>query len=921
MFRAKYQTIGSFLILKFLVLLGVLFPTCAGGQNQKQIPIGHLVSVSEPPEARTAFLFAISRHNEARKNTKELTFDIVSEAVDVQSNFDVTLKMCGQMKSGIFALYGSTSHQSYATCQAYSNKFHIPYITPSFVGVYPATEHPQMIFAKPGYVDAIADLIKYFGWRRLDYVYDNHEGLLRVQNIYDKLKRERYRVEIGFRRIENVEDAHEDFRRLGTSGGLAEETAGMMGGIPERENDERNIVIDASTEGAYRALLRQIPEVGMNRQGYNYILGTLDMTTLDFARFRHGGVNVTGFQAVDPTDPGVAAFLEEWAALQPQVWPGAGTRHLQTDAALAVDMLKTMSIALEDMVAREPDVFQYTFRRGKIYNMNITEGIQCNAKPVLPWMHGQQIYDTLKKVNFDGLTGHVQFDDRGQRTNYTLDIISVTMDVGLSKIGRWHSKYGVIANDEAPYGTDPYDQQNYTDMWSIVVTTLLEPPFLMLRKDEPNGDDQEYVSENDKYEGYTKDLAEEIGKRLRLSYHLRLAPDGEHGRELPNKTWTGMVGDLVYGAADMAIGPLTITAARERVIDFSKSFMDIGISIMIRRPEKQKPGLFSFMEPFSVSLWVSILLAYIVISLTVFIVSRFSPYQPKSRRRRWNDDFKHNFTLCNSFWFAMGALMMQGSVLCPRSIAGRIIGGVWWFFVLIVISSYTANLAAFLTIERMIQPVESADDLAHQTDIAYGMLETGTTRGFFETSNVTTYRMMWNYMSTASPSVMVKTVEEGVKRVQDSGGKFAFLLESSTNDYYNNRKPCNTIKVGPNLNLNSFGIATPHGSQLKDKINYVSLKLKEDGTLHRLKQRWWEEKGGCGVDTGNKESKKRSLSLSNVAGVFLLLIGGLVLAIGVGLIEARYNKRHYGSSVFISESSSGDHSYLNGHVINKCNRS
>ncbi|RUS81760.1 hypothetical protein EGW08_010452 [Elysia chlorotica] len=558
------------------------------------------------------------------------------------------------------------------------------------------------------------------------------------------------------------------------------------------------------------------------------------------------------------------------------------------------------------MVAQEPEVFQYTFRRGKLFNMNLTEGIPCNANPVLPWMHGQQIYDTLRKVTFEGLTGHVQFDERGQRTNYTLDIVSLTMDVGLSKVRLQLQQLCLF------YLRVRGDTDSAVGLYSGLAQTLkFKSQLSLLYYSNKAHQTCVYLL------GYTKDLAEEIGKRLRLTYHLRLAPDGEHGRELPNKTWTGMVGDLVYGAADMAIGPLTITAARERVIDFSKSFMDIGISIMIRRPEKQKPGLFSFMEPFSVSLWVSILLAYIVISLTVFIVSRFSPYQPKSRRRHWNADFKHNFTLCNSFWFAMGALMMQGSVLCPRSIAGRIIGGVWWFFVLIIISSYTANLAAFLTIERMIQPLESADDLAHQTDIAYGMLETGTTRVFFETSNVTTYRMMWNYMSTASPPVMVKTVEEGVKRVQDSGGKFAFLLESSTNDYYNNRKPCNTIKVGPNLNLNSFGIATPHGSQLKDKINYVSLKLKEDGTLHRLKQRWWEEKGGCGVDTGNKESKKRSLSLSNVAGVFLLLIGGLVLAIGVGLVEARYNKRHYGSSVFISDSSSGDHSYLNGHVINK----
>ncbi|GFS00803.1 glutamate receptor subunit protein GluR5 precursor, partial [Elysia marginata] len=392
--------------------------------------------------------------------------------------------------------------------------------------------------------------------------------LLRVQHIYDELKEARYRVEIGFRRIDNVEDAHEDFRRLGTSGGLAEDKSGMMNGAQGGEGVERNIVIDASSESAYRALLRQIPEVGMNRHGYNYILATLipevgmnrhgynyilatlDMSTLDFARFQHGGVNVTGFQAVDSTRPQVSTFLEEWASLQPGVWPGAGTSYLQTDAALAVDMLETLSIALEDMVARQPDVFHYTFRRGRIYNMNLTEGIQCNAKPLLRWMHGQQIYNALKKVNFDGLTGHVQFDDRGQRTNYTVDIVTVAMDVGLMKIGRWHSQYGVMTNDEAPYGTVPFDQQNYTDngyMWAIIVTTLLEPPFLMIRKEEPNGDEEEFVSENDRYEGYTKDLAEEIGKRLQLSYYLRLAPDGEHGRELPNGTWTGMVGDLVHG--------------------------------------------------------------------------------------------------------------------------------------------------------------------------------------------------------------------------------------------------------------------------------------------------------------------------------------------------------------------------------------
>ena len=58
-------------------------------------------------------------------------------------------------------------------------------------------------------------------------------------------------------------------------------------------------------------------------------------------------------------------------------------------------------------------------------------------------------------------------------------------------------------------------------------------------------------------------------------------------------------------------------------------------------------------------------------------------------------------------------------------------GGVWWFFTLIIISSYTANLAAFLTVERMVSPIESAEDLAKQTEIAYGTLDSGSTKEFF----------------------------------------------------------------------------------------------------------------------------------------------------------------------------------------------
>ena len=59
----------------------------------------------------------------------------------------------------------------------------------------------------------------------------------------------------------------------------------------------------------------------------------------------------------------------------------------------------------------------------------------------------------------------------------------------------------------------------------------------------------------------------------------------------------------------------------------------------------------------------------------------------------------------------------------PKAASTRIVGGIWWFFTLIIISSYTANLAAFLTVERMITPIENADDLSNQHGTQQCVLE------------------------------------------------------------------------------------------------------------------------------------------------------------------------------------------------------
>jgi len=120
--------------------------------------------------------------------------------------------------------------------------------------------------------------------------------------------------------------------------------------------------------------------------------------------------------------------------------------------------------------------------------------------------------------------------------------------------------------------------------------------------------------------------------------------------------------------ADMAIAPLTITSVRERVIDFSKPFMQLGISIMIKKPDKQKPGIFSFMDPLDSLVWICIVMSYAAVSAALFLVSRFSPYEWQIENRMSGLSYINDFTILNSLWFALGAFMRQGCDLSPRYI-------------------------------------------------------------------------------------------------------------------------------------------------------------------------------------------------------------------------------------------------------------
>ena len=75
--------------------------------------------------------------------------------------------------------------------------------------------------------------------------------------------------------------------------------------------------------------------------------------------------------------------------------------------------------------------------------------------------------------------------------------------------------------------------------------------------------------------------------------------------------------------ADIAVGAMTINFARESVIDFTKPFMNLGISILFKIPSGKPTRLFSFMNPLAVEIRLYVLAAYVLVSFTLFVMARY----------------------------------------------------------------------------------------------------------------------------------------------------------------------------------------------------------------------------------------------------------------------------------------------------------
>ncbi|XP_034466680.1 glutamate receptor ionotropic, kainate 5 isoform X2 [Hippoglossus hippoglossus] len=790
---------------------------------------------------RLALALARENINSAMEGASRARVEVDIYELQKDSQYDTTDTMCQILPKGVVSVIGpASSPASGSTVSHICGEKEIPHVK---IGPEETPRLPYLRFASvtlyPSNEDlslAIGAILRSFSYPSASLVCAKAECLLRLEELVRRFLISRETLSV--RMLDDNLDPTPLLKEI-------------------RDDKVATIIIDANASVSY-LILKKASELGMTSAFYKYILTTMDFPLLRLDDIVDEHSNIVGFSMFNTTHPFYLEFIRSlnlsWREGCDLTYPGPAL-----SSALMFDAVHVVVGAVREL-NRSQEIG--------------VKPLSCSSPQI--WQHGTSLMNYLRMVEYDGLTGRVEFNSKGQRTNYTLRILEKHRG-GHKEIGIWYSNNTLAMNSTSLDINVSETLANKT----LVVTTILENPYVM-RKDNY----QEFQG-NDQYEGFCVDMLRELANILKFSFKIKLVDDGLYGAPEPNGSWTGMVGELINRKADLAVAGFTITSEREKVIDFSKPFMTLGISILYRVQLGRKPGYFSFLDPFSPAVWLFMLLAYLAVSCVLFLAARLSPYEwynphPCLRERR--DMLENQYTLGNSLWFPVGGFMQQGSEIMPRALSTRCVSGVWWAFTLIIISSYTANLAAFLTVQRMEVPIESPDDLADQTNIEYGTIHGGSTMTFFMNSRYQTYQRMWNYMNSKQPSVFVKSTEEGIARVLNS--KYAFLMESTMNEYHRGLN-CNLTKIGGLLDTKGYGIGMPLGSPFRDEITLAILQLQENNRLEILKRRWWEG-GQCPKE---EDHRAKGLGMENIGGIFVVLICGLIIAVFVAIMEFVWSTR------------------------------
>lgn len=335
----------------------------------------------------------------------------------------------------------------------------------------------------------------------------------------------------------------------------------------------------------------------------------------------------------------------------------------------------------------------------------------------------------------------------------------------------------------------------------------------------------------------------------------------------------------------MAAAAFAITAARSEYIHFTKPYLDAGKGLLAYKGEAATTGFWAFLNPFDLTTRLVIVACLAAVSIVFVLLGKISPYrhadEPESPEGRQRSSMPWP---PNSFWFFYTTSMQQGPDPIP-SISGKVIVAGWFFFCLVIVATYTANLAAFLTVKSFADGIHSLDDLAAQTETIYGTVKDTSIIDFFKNSPVDVHQKMYSFM-ISTDGALVDTAQEAVDRVQlRTKGDYVFIWDVPILDYIASREPCKSQVVGRPFNSQGYGLALPQGMPYQLNFSLAVLKMRETGVIDRLTTKWLTA-GDCEASESVKElTDAAEVKITDMVGVFIILAASIGLSIVIAFGE------------------------------------
>lgn len=303
-----------------------------------------------------------------------------------------------------------------------------------------------------------------------------------------------------------------------------------------------------------------------------------------------------------------------------------------------------------------------------------------------------------------------------------------------------------------------------------------------------------FQNEQGNWDGISVYLWEEIADKLDWQYEY-----------VEHKNLAALIGGLDEKRIDLTINPLTVTSARIKHISFTQPFF-IANSVIVTKvkPKEKYAGWLG--KVFSWRFIQSVFLLFFVVFLGGFMVwwleHKKNPQFPAGWPGLWS-----------GIWWSAATMTTVGyGDKAPQTVPGQIVGFIWMFATILMISGFMASIASALTVDQL---DDEWKDINHLRHVRVGSVSKSASRSFLSANMIR--------------SNEYEDMHQGLKSLK--GDRIdAFVYDEPILRYEIDKDSLNEdIRVLPfrfNTQYYSFGL--PKGSRLAEKINPALLQFIED---------------------------------------------------------------------------------------------